>query len=143
MFERVVSGDGERGYRIGHDPIDEFLEVVAGSARPNTVQAYAHDLKVFFAVVPKEPEQVTSRDVMAFVTDQRRGRAGAENVVRITRCVGRVVGGDDQAASGCGLGAVWVSRRAGDAGVTANPVPHGLPTRSRCRDGSPSPGSPR
>jgi integrase/recombinase XerD len=27
---------------------------------------------------------VTPRDVMAFVTDQRRGGAGAENVARIT-----------------------------------------------------------
>ncbi len=93
------------------------------------MKAYAHDLKVFFAVVAKEPEQVTSRDVMAFVTDQRRGRAGAENVVPIT----------DASA---GLSAATIKRRLaavsalygylvvrGDAGVTANPVPHGLPTR--------------
>jgi integrase/recombinase XerD len=129
VFERVVSGDGEVGYRVGHQLIDEFLEFVAGRARPNTVKAYAHDLKVFFAVVAKEPGQVTARDVMAFVTDQRRGRAGAENVVRIT----------DASA---GLAAATIKRRLaavsalygylvvrGDAGVTANPVPHGLPTR--------------
>lgn len=72
-FERVVNGDGERGYRVGHEVIDEFLEFVAGRARPNTVKAYAHDLKVFFAVAGKEPGQVTSHDVIAFVTDQRRG----------------------------------------------------------------------
>ena len=129
VCERVVSGDGEVGYRVGHALIDEFLEFVAGRARPNTVKAYAHDLKVFFTVVGKEPEEVTSRDVMAFVTDQRRGRAGAENVLRIT----------DASA---GLSAATIKRRLaavsalygyllvrGDAGVTANPVPHGLPTR--------------
>jgi hypothetical protein len=44
VFERVVSGDGEKGYRVGHELIDEFLEFVAGRARPNTVKAYAHDL---------------------------------------------------------------------------------------------------
>ena len=129
VFERVVSGDGGTGYRVGHELIDEFLEFVAGRARPNTVKAYAHDLKVFFTVVGKEPGEVTARDVMAFVTDQRRGRAGAENVVRIT----------DASA---GLAAATIKRRLaavsalygylvvrGDAGVTANPVPHGLPTR--------------
>ena len=61
VFERVVSCDGERGYRVGHQLIDEFLEFVAGRARPNTVKAYAHDLKVFFAVVGKQPPDVTSR----------------------------------------------------------------------------------
>lgn len=129
VFECVVSADGERGYRVGHELIDEFLEFVAGRARPNTVRAYAHDLKVFFTIVGKEPDEVTARDVMAFVTDQRRGRAGAENVVRIT----------DASA---GLAAATIKRRLaavsalygylvvrGDAGVTANPVPHGLPTR--------------
>ena len=60
VFERVVSGDGERGYRVGHQLIDEFLEFVAGRARPNTVKAYAHDLKVFFSVVGKEPGEVTA-----------------------------------------------------------------------------------
>ena len=28
VFERVVSGDGERAYRVGHELIDEFLEFV-------------------------------------------------------------------------------------------------------------------
>ena len=129
VFERVVSAEGERGYRVGHELIDEFLEFVAGRARPNTVRAYGHDLKVFFSVVGKEPEQVTSRDVLAFVTDQRRGRAGAENVVRIT----------DASA---GLAAATIMRRLaavsalygylvvrGDAGVTASPVPHRLTGR--------------
>ena len=129
VFECVVSDDGEKGYRVGHELIDDFLEFVEGRARPNTVKAYAHDLKVFFTIVGKDPVDVTSRDVMGFVTAQRRGRAGAENVVRIT----------DGSA---GLSAATIKRRLaavsalygylvvrGDAGVTSNPVPHGLPTR--------------
>lgn len=83
VFRCVVGGDGEREFRVGHDLIDEFLEFVAGRARPNTVKAYAHDLKVFFSIVGKDPVAVTSRDVLAFVAEQRRGRVGAENVVRI------------------------------------------------------------
>jgi len=48
------------------------LEFIAARARPNTVRAYAHDLKIFFTVVAKEPAEVTSRDVLSFVTQQRR-----------------------------------------------------------------------
>src|SRR4051794_6906349 len=84
VFECVVDDEGERGYRVGHEQVDGFLEFVAARARPNTVKAYAHDLKVFFTIVGKEPAEVTARDVLAFVTAQRRGRAGVENVVRIT-----------------------------------------------------------
>ena len=129
VFECVVGGDGEREYRVGHELIDEFLEFVRARARPNTVKAYAHDLKVFFAAVAKDPVEVTARDVMAFVSQQRRPRAGAENVVRLV----------DGSA---GLSAATIKRRLaavsalygylvvrGDAGVTANPVPRGLPTR--------------
>jgi hypothetical protein len=82
--ECVVGADGEVGYRVGRELFDEFLVFVAGRARPNTVKAYAHDLKVFLAIVGKKPVEVTARDVFGFVTEQRRGRAGAENVVRIT-----------------------------------------------------------
>ena len=135
QFECVVGEDGEASYRVGHEQVDEFLEFIAGRARPNTVRAYAHDLKIFFTVVAKEPAEVTSRDVLGFVTQQRRGRAGAENVVRIT----------DGSA---GLSAATIKRRLaavsalygylvvrGDAGVSANPVPRGLPTRQRRRNG--------
>ena len=128
-FECLVRADGEREYRVGHEQVDEFLEFVSGRARPNTVRAYAHDLKVFFSVVGKDPVEVTPADVMAFVTELNRPRAGADNVVRISD--GRV-----------GLSASTIKRRLaavsslygylvtrGVAGVTANPVPRGLPTR--------------
>ena len=82
-FECHVRPDGEHVYRIGHPLIDEFLEFVVGRARPNTVRAYAHDLSVFFTVVKKDPLEVRPKDVMSFVTAQRRPKPGAENVVRI------------------------------------------------------------
>ncbi len=116
-FECHVRPDGEHVYRIGHQLIDEFLEFVVGRARPNTVRAYAHDLSVFFSVVKKDPLEVRPKDVMAFVTAQRRPKPGAENVVRIRRLSGSL-GGDDQAASGGGLELLWLPdhprRRGGD-----------------------------
>lgn len=128
-FECVVRPGGEREYRVGHELVDEFLEFVSGRARPNTVRAYAHDLKVFFGVVGKDPVEVTPADVLAFVVAQNRSRDGAGNVVRIS---------DGRA----GLSASTIKRRLaavsslygylvarGDVGVALNPVPRGLPTR--------------
>ncbi len=135
-FECEIRPDGERVYRIGHQLIDEFLEFVVGRARPNTVRAYAHDLMVFFSVVKKDPLEVRPKDVMAFVTAQRRPKPGAENVVRI-------------ADGSAGLSAATIKRRLAavssfygylitrdDVDVTANPVPRGIATRqSRSRGG--------
>jgi len=135
-FECHVRPDGELVYRIGHQLIDEFLEFVVGRARPNTVRAYAHDLSVFFSVVKKDPVEVRPKDVMAFVTAQRRPKPGAENVVRI-------------ADGSAGLSAATIKRRLAavssfygylitrdDVDVTTNPVPRGIATRqSRSRGG--------
>ena len=135
-FECHVRPDGEHVYRIGHQLIDEFLEFVVGRARPNTVRAYAHDLSVFFSVVKKDPLEVRPKDVMAFVTAQRRPKPGAENVVRI-------------ADGSAGLSAATIKRRLAavssfygylitrdDVEVSANPVPRGIATRqSRSRGG--------
>lgn len=128
-FDCVVRSDGEREYRVGHELIDEFLEFVSVRARPSTVRAYAHDLKIFFGVVRKDPVEVTPADVLAFVVAQNRPRDGVGNVVRISD--GR-----------SGLSASTIKRRLaavsslygylvarGDVGVTSNPVPRGLPTR--------------
>lgn len=95
-------------------------------ARPNTVLATAFDLKVFFEVVVRDPTEVTTRDVLAFVEAQREPRQG-ENVVRI----------DD---GGQGLSARTIKRRLssvsglfgflvarGDS--NSNPVPRGLSAR--------------
>ena len=128
VFE-CVDRDGERMYRVGHELIDEFLVFASGRCRENTVRAYAHDLKVFFEVVDKEPSEVTPRDVLAFIVAQQRPRPGAENLVRISD-------------GGAGLSAATIKRRLaavsslfgylvvrGGAGVEVNPVPRGLPTR--------------
>jgi len=134
---RRVVGDGDAGevYVVGHRLIDEFLLFAGGRARPNTVRAYAHDLKTFFTVVEKDPVDVRAHDVFGFITAQQAARAGAENVARISD-------------GGSGLSAATVRRRLaavsafygyliarGDAGVESNPVPRGLPTRRRRRGG--------
>ncbi len=124
-------GDGY-AYVVGHPLVDDFLEFAAARARPNTVRAYAHDLKVFFGVVAKEPADVVPADVLSFVASQRRARPGAENVLRISDGSG-------------GLSAATVKRRLaavsslygyllarGD--VSSNPVPRGLPTRRARRE---------
>jgi integrase len=128
-FQSRLRADGEREYRVGHELVDEFLEFASGRARPATVRAYAHDLSVFFGVVGKEPADVTAKDVLRFVTAQRRPRKGAENVVRIS---------DGES----GMSVSTIKRRLaavsslygylvirGDTGVVTNPVPRGLPTR--------------
>lgn len=133
-FHRVVR-EGRVVYRVGHELIDEFLEFAEVRCRPNTVRAYAHDLKVFFEVVAKEPAEVTARDVFGFIAAQQHPRAGAENLIRLSD-------------GGAGLSASTIRRRLaavssffsylvvrGDAGITSNPVPRGMPTRrSRHRD---------
>jgi integrase/recombinase XerD len=113
--------------RLGHRLLDDYLDVVAGRARPNTVLATAFDLKVFFSVVAKEPEAVTAADVLDFLRAQRRPRRGVE-VVRLE---------DGEA----GLSARTIKRRLASVTglyqylmirglVSANPVPGGLATRS-------------
>ncbi len=98
------------------------------------MRAYAHDLKVFFEVVDKEPAEVTPADVMAFVTAQRRPRPGAEKVVRISDGAGGLSSATIKrrlAAVSCLYGYLVIR---GDAGVSANPVPRGLPTRRDRRE---------
>jgi len=60
--------------RFGVKLLDDYLDFVASRCRPNTVLATAYDLRVFFAVVGRPVEEVTSRDVLAFMTAQRSGR---------------------------------------------------------------------
>jgi site-specific recombinase XerD len=129
VFECSVGPDGEKTYRVGHELVDEFLEFASVRCRPSTVRAYAHDLKVFFTFVDKQPAEVTPKDVMAFIVGQQQSRRPVGNVVPISD-------------GGSGLSAATVKRRLaavsslfgylvlrGDAGVTANPVPRGIPTR--------------
>ena len=119
---------------VGHPLLDEYLEFLAGRARPNSVLAVAFDLKVFFTWAQKEPAEVTTRDIVNFVAAQRAPRTQSK-VVRISD-------------GGAGLSARTVARRLsslsglfaylvvrGDAGVSASPVPRGLITRRDRRNG--------
>jgi integrase/recombinase XerD len=133
VFDRcLVKGPRAEGdgtvVSVGHRLLDDYLGLVAARARPNTVLATAYDLKVFFSIVGKEPVEVVTGDVLAFIKAQREPRLGAK-VVRIE---------DGEA----GLSARTIKRRlatiAGlyeyliirdDAGVTRNPVPRGLAVR--------------
>jgi hypothetical protein len=67
-LKRGVSPAGELVVRVGVPLLDDFLEFLAGRARPNTVLAAGYDVVVFFRFVAKEPHEVTSADVLAFVT---------------------------------------------------------------------------
>ena len=71
----VLIREADRGgrpvLRLGHRQLDRYLEFVAARARPNTVLATGYDLKVFFTVVAKEPAEVTTADVLEFITAQR------------------------------------------------------------------------
>ncbi len=125
---RTSRADGMLSVELGHPLLDDYLRFVAARVRPNTLLAVAYDLRVFFRVVAKEPEQVTTGDVLGFITEQRRPRHG-DNVVRLE---------DGEA----GLSARTIKRRLSsvsglyaylavrdDVAVKANPVPRGLATR--------------
>ncbi|MBV9366424.1 MAG: tyrosine-type recombinase/integrase [Solirubrobacterales bacterium] len=125
--ERVIEGAELRAIRLGHPLVDAYLEFVGARGAVNTWLATAYDLKVFFEVVGKEPAEVTSVDVFAFLGQQRAPRH--ENVVRIedgegglsARTIAR------RLSSIAGLFEYLVVR--GDAGADRNPVPRGLAGR--------------
>jgi hypothetical protein len=116
---------------------DVYLEFLGGRCRPNTVRAAAYDLKVFFSVIARPPDQVRPADVLAFITAQRTGQASEGGVLQPVKA----------GAGPGGVSAATVRRRLsivsgffaflqarGD--VAANPVPRGLPTRrERSRSG--------
>lgn len=125
-----VSGGELQSVALGHPLLDDYLLFVAARARVNTLLAVSYDLKVFFTDVVKQPVDVTTADVLAFITSQRAPRRGA-TVVRLedgerglsARTIKR------RLASLSGLFDYLLAR--GDAGVRANPVPRGLATRGR------------
>jgi integrase/recombinase XerD len=125
---RTARADGSGTFRLGHRLLDAYLDLVEARARPNTVLATAYDLKVFFSIIVKEPEAVTTEDVLAFIKAQRAPRVDAK-VVRIedgeaglsARTIKR------RLATIAGLYSYLIVR--GDVGVTTNPVPRGLAVR--------------
>jgi site-specific recombinase XerD len=120
----------------GSPLVDDYLEFLEGRCRPNTVLAAASDLRVFFAVVDKQPAEVIAADVLGFITAQRTGRNSLVPVQPV-----------DDAEVSAGVSMSTVARRLsiisgffgylqarGD--IAANPVPRGLPTRrERSRPG--------
>ncbi|RZL71552.1 MAG: integrase [Rhodococcus sp. (in: high G+C Gram-positive bacteria)] len=125
---------GETGIevRLGHALLDDYLRFIAARCRPNSVLAAGYDLKVFFTTVPKDPLDVTTVDVLEFITNQRLPIHGG-NVVRL----------DDGEK---GLSARTIRRRLATLSglygylgarnlIAASPVPTGLSVRQ--------PGDPR
>jgi integrase/recombinase XerD len=133
-LKRVMEGGELRSIVLGHPLLDDYLEFVAARGAMNTWLATAYDLKVFFEVVGKEPAEVRSADVFAFLAEQRTPRRG-EKVVRIedgeaglaARTIAR------RLSSVAGLFEYLLAR--GDAGVASNPVARGLASRRPGRRG--------
>jgi len=110
---------------LGDALLDEYVTFVSARCRPNTVLAVLFDLRVFFRVVGTPVLEVTTGDVLDFVTAQRLPRRG--NVVRL----------DDGEA---GMAASTIKRRLASVSglfaylqargvVEVNPVPRGLAAR--------------
>lgn len=122
---RTAGRSGGELIRLGPPLLDAYLDLVTARARPNTVLATAFDLKVFVGVVDKDPVEVLTSDVPAFIKAQREPRLGAK-VVRIedgesglsARTIQRRV------ASVAGLYEYLIIR--GDTVVSHNPLPRGL-----------------
>lgn len=127
---RRVDAAGNPAASLGHALVDDYLEFVAARCRPNTLLATAYDLKVFFSVVPKEPADVVTADVFAFITAQKKPRRGPR-VVRLedgeaglsARTIKR------RLASISGLFVYLMTRD--DLVIDRNPVPTGLANRRR------------
>lgn len=131
----LVGGSAEQ-ISLGHPVVDEYLELVRARSRRNTLLAAAYDLRVFFRVVGKDPLDVKTADVMAFIKAQRHD--ASSKVVRL-------------ADGASGLALSTIKRRLSSVSglysyllaterVDRNPVPRGLVTRklvSRHRGGTP------
>jgi site-specific recombinase XerD len=122
---RLVSGSGQVRYRLGERLVDRYLEFVAGRCRPNTLRAVAFDLKAFFAVITKDPVQVTAAEVYDFLAHQRGDRTVIRLADRESGVSARTIA--RRLSSVSGLYAYLVAR--GDTPVRVNPVPRGLMTR--------------
>ncbi|MFT4081584.1 MAG: tyrosine-type recombinase/integrase [Nocardioides sp.] len=120
--------------RLGDPLVDEYLRFTAARVRPNSLVAQSFDLKVFFTVVTKPPQQVDVTDVLGFIEEQRTPRRGP-NVVRLA---------DGEA----GLAASTIKRRLATISSffdylvlrgmrDRNPVPRSINARHRGHRGSP------
>jgi len=127
LLRAARPGGGEL-IRLGHPLLDAYLDLVSARARQNTLLATAFDLKVFFSFIDKDPGDVVTADILAFIKAQREPRLG-DRVVRIeggqsglsARTIKR------RLASIMGLYEYLIIR--GDTTITQNPVPRGLALR--------------
>jgi len=122
---RSVSLVGDARFELGHPLVDRYLAFVAGRARPNTLRAIAFDLKTFFAVVGKDPLEVTAADVFDFLADQRGDRTVVRMADRESGLSARTIA--RRLSSVSGFYAYLIAR--GDTALSVNPVPRGLSTR--------------
>src|SRR5215472_3101017 len=83
------------------------------------------DLKAFFAVVAKDPAQVTAADVFDFLAEQRGDRTVVRLADRESGLSARTIA--RRLSSVSGLYAYLIAR--GDTPVQVSPVPRGLATR--------------
>ena len=127
---RSVSASGKERYSLGHPLVDRYLEFVGGRSRPNTLRAVAFDLKAFFAVVAKDPLEVSPVDVFEFLAHQHGDRSVVRLSDRESGLAARTIA--RRLSSVSGLYSYLVAR--GDTVVRANPVPRGLSTR--CEGGA-------
>src|SRR4051794_32709793 len=67
---RLLNSSGEVP-TLGEPLVDEYLRFTAARVRPNTLKAQIFDLKVFFTLVAKRPQQVGAQDVLGFIEQQR------------------------------------------------------------------------
>ena len=101
--------------------------VLAARSRPKTVLATGHDLKVFFALVAKDPAEVTTADVLVFITVQR----GDRRVVRLADGESDLSAHTIQRRLSSMSGLFGFLAACGE--LDTNPVPRGLSNRKRSR----------
>jgi integrase/recombinase XerD len=106
---------------LGIDLVDDYLDFLHCQARLNTWLSYAHDLKVFFCVVDKTIEAVTTSDVFRFMQQQIHplpiDPAGQPPAGVCARTLKR------RLCALSNLYAYLITR--GDTQITSNPVPGG------------------
>jgi integrase/recombinase XerD len=127
---RQADAAGELAVSLGHALVDDYLEFVAARCRPNTLLATAYDLKVFFTEIGKDPVDVVTADIFAFISAQKKPRRGPR-VIRLedgeaglsARTIKR------RLASVSGLFGYLITRD--DLAIERNPVPTGLANRRR------------
>ncbi|MGB0093767.1 MAG: hypothetical protein WBP81_14705 [Solirubrobacteraceae bacterium] len=88
-MQRVMNGAELWAITLGDPLMDAYLEFVGARGARNTWLATAYDLKVFFDVVGKEPAEVRSADLFAFLpSSAHRGMGtwcGSRTVRRVCR----------------------------------------------------------